>query len=631
MTIAHEENKTKSKSNAKPKGGARTKAKPAARAGEDLSSLHFCTEMVLEDPQASVEHARNELPSNVPAGLGRAGPSRAAGMIHKKWVPGRTLHVRYLDGIAAVQDRVTAIAQEWERHVNINFVFDNSPTAEIRITFAPGGSSSYMGTDCLGIAQNKPTMQYGWLTIATSEAEYRRVVLHEFGHALGLHHEHLSPSVTIPWDKPKVYDYYARTQSPPWTKQQVDFNVLNPINPSDTNYTAFDRDSIMLYSVPEELTIGDFRIDGNGELSIVDRTFMGRWYPYARQNLGLAHTAIVNRESQHLDLFWVGPNGDINSLWWHQGGPWSQPFTITAIGAASSGAIAAVARTSNHLDIFWVAPTGAVMSAWWHEGQPWSAPFAVTGAGAADAGALSVVARESGHLDVFWVAPDGRVMSAWWHEGQPWSAPFAIAPANAAEPGGLAVVARQNNQLDVIWVTPTYGISYSSWHEGQNWTAPVAISGSSSAEVGSLSVVARLSSHLDLFWVNAVGQIMSAWQHEGQAWSAPFVLAPANSAMRPGAVVATARQTNHLDIFWTSPNGALASAWWHDGGGWSAPFSTTAPGVVEERSLTSVARLSNHLDLFWVDSVGEIMTQWWHEAQPWSATATLTPPGKAAL
>ncbi len=47
----------------------------------------------------------------------------------------------------------------------------------------------------------------GWLEPDTPNDEYRRVVLHEFGHALGGIHEHQSPaSGVIPWDKPKVYE-----------------------------------------------------------------------------------------------------------------------------------------------------------------------------------------------------------------------------------------------------------------------------------------------------------------------------------------------------------------------------------------------------------------------------------------
>ena len=36
-------------------------------------------------------------------------------------------------------------------------------------------------------------MNYGWIDADSPEEELRSVVLHEFGHALGLIHEHQNP------------------------------------------------------------------------------------------------------------------------------------------------------------------------------------------------------------------------------------------------------------------------------------------------------------------------------------------------------------------------------------------------------------------------------------------------------
>ena len=97
--------------------------------------------------------------------------------------------VRFLGGNPELQQKVAAVAQQWSQFANIRFDFGNDPVAEIRVAFIPGkGSWSAVGTDSLGflgVLTNQPTMNFGWLTNASSAEEISRVVLHEFGHALG--------------------------------------------------------------------------------------------------------------------------------------------------------------------------------------------------------------------------------------------------------------------------------------------------------------------------------------------------------------------------------------------------------------------------------------------------------------
>ena len=83
---------------------------------------------------------------------------------------------------------------------------------------------------------------------------------------------------------------------------------------------------------------------------------------------------------------------------------------------AAQGAVTAVARTPDHLDVFWVGPDGSVGSNWWDAGANngrWNAAFEIVPAKAAQ-GAVTAVARTPDHLDVFWVGPDGSVGSNWW-------------------------------------------------------------------------------------------------------------------------------------------------------------------------------------------------------------------------
>jgi hypothetical protein len=211
-----------------------------------------------------------------PAATGRP---RAAVERFKLWQNGRTLKVRFLDGSATVQDKVRAIAKEWEDVANLTLQFVPSGTAEIRISFAEQGFSwSTVGTDALTVPRTQATMNYGWLEPDTALTEYQRVVRHEFGHALGMIHEHQNPDAAgkIPWDKPKVYAYYAQQG---WSKADVDFNLFEVYDASTTNFTEFDPTSIMEYAIPEELTIGTYSVGWNTTLSAADIAFMRAQYP----------------------------------------------------------------------------------------------------------------------------------------------------------------------------------------------------------------------------------------------------------------------------------------------------------------------------------------------------------------
>lgn len=205
-------------------------------------------------------------------------PVALAALTGKLWKPGRTLRVHFLDGDTEVQQRLIPFAHQWSEYANITLAFVNDPNAEIRISFQQPGSWSYIGTDALSIPKGQPTMNFGWLTKATPNDEYSRVVIHEFGHALGCIHEHQNPATNVPWNKEAVYDYYA---GPPnnWSRQQTDINLFTRYSATLTQFSAFDRDSIMLYPIPNEFTIGDFEVGWNRVLSPMDKQFIATLYP----------------------------------------------------------------------------------------------------------------------------------------------------------------------------------------------------------------------------------------------------------------------------------------------------------------------------------------------------------------
>jgi Matrixin len=198
----------------------------------------------------------------------------------KMWRNGTRMRVCFLGGDPEVQEKVKSYARQWESHANITLDFVDDPQAEIRITFIQDGTSwSAVGVDALNreyFPEEASTMNFGWLTRDSDEDEYSRVVLHEFGHALGCIHEHQNPAGGIPWNHEAVYRYYAARN---WSKQRVDQSLFRKYELDRKNYTAFDRDSIMLYPIPKELMDGEFEIGWNRVLSATDIQFIGEKYP----------------------------------------------------------------------------------------------------------------------------------------------------------------------------------------------------------------------------------------------------------------------------------------------------------------------------------------------------------------
>ena len=201
----------------------------------------------------------------------------------KKWQVGRTIKVAfYEDGYYdQVINRVKPYFLEWTKHANLKFEFVNQPQdAEIRVSFVRGdGSWSYIGTDALTIPKSQATMNFGWLTPSSPEDEYSRVVLHEVGHALGMPHEHQHPEGGIPWDKEAVYRYYS---GPPnnWDRATIDRNLFARYSKTITQFTeGVDPQSIMMYAIPEELTVGTWSVGWNRTLSKNDKAFAAEQYP----------------------------------------------------------------------------------------------------------------------------------------------------------------------------------------------------------------------------------------------------------------------------------------------------------------------------------------------------------------
>lgn len=163
---------------------------------------------------------------------------RAVSPVGKAWMNGSTLRVRFLGGTAAQRRTARTQAGWWTRHANLRFAFGDHPRAEIRVAFDPAdGAWSYVGTDARSIPADQPTMNLGFLDGGTAA--------HEFGHAIGLAHEHQNPKGGLRWDERVVLRAMA---GPPnhWDAATTRHNILRKYAVRQVRGTAFDPASIML-------------------------------------------------------------------------------------------------------------------------------------------------------------------------------------------------------------------------------------------------------------------------------------------------------------------------------------------------------------------------------------------------
>jgi serralysin len=201
----------------------------------------------------------------------------AAGRSNLFWNKKNVLRVGFLDGSPFLKAQVHKYAVTWNPCGNIKFEFSDRGPFDIRVSFTPDGRSwSYIGNDAKSVPENEPTMNFGWFDENTTDVEFRRTILHEFGHALGLIHEHQSPAADIKWNEPAVYNYYWEKFK--WSKDRVKENIFKRYEATQTQYTVYDPSSIMHYPIPAEFRIDGVSIALNTNLSPMDIAFVHQIY-----------------------------------------------------------------------------------------------------------------------------------------------------------------------------------------------------------------------------------------------------------------------------------------------------------------------------------------------------------------
>lgn len=252
----------------------------AKRERRPRDRTRICKEVALSDEESVLasQRAIAEFPANAPRN--EYDPQRIAVLASKWWGARSTeLTVGFMEQTsAAFRDMLMGHANAWGEFCAVKFRWTQTDPI-IRVAFGSGGYWSYLGTDCLGIPKSKQTMNLEGFTTRTPEAEWRRVVRHEFGHALGAPHEHARKEIIELLDAEKVIADFGRTQG--WDRSQVVAQILTPLEERSLMGASPSADlaSIMTYQFRASVTKSGRAIPGGHDFSPTDREFMAKIYP----------------------------------------------------------------------------------------------------------------------------------------------------------------------------------------------------------------------------------------------------------------------------------------------------------------------------------------------------------------
>ena len=168
----------------------------------------------------------------------------------------------------------------------MKFIWDVSlQESDIRISFIKAlGSFSFLGIQSKQQPKDSITMNLGWTdqdSASSDDSIYAGTgvnIVHEFGHLLGMIHEHSRADADLDWNKPIVYQTLGE---PPnnWSKEMCNQQIFKQYALSSFNGSKYDPHSVMHYIFPSKFFKVDPHLVPAKHLSDLDIVWINKKYP----------------------------------------------------------------------------------------------------------------------------------------------------------------------------------------------------------------------------------------------------------------------------------------------------------------------------------------------------------------